>query len=88
MDSRSYILGAKHCARQPYNAESMLAGEERSPERLSDWPQVAASGGQSHTLNLGHLDFRTRIVKLCGALPPLDQAGVWCWQGRMAACFY
>lgn len=88
MDSRSYILGAKHCARHPYNVESMLVGEERSPEWLSDWPQVTASEGQSHTLNLGHPDFRTCIVKLCGALPSLDQAGVWCWWGRMASCFY
>lgn len=87
-DGLQKLYTRSQALRQAYNAESMLVGEERSPERLSDWPQVTASRGQSHTLNLSHPDFGTPIVKLCGTLLPLDQAGVWCWGGRMAVCFY
>lgn len=36
-------------------------------------PSPTASEGQSHTLNPDHPDFRTHIVKLWGALHPLDQ---------------
>lgn len=71
VDSRSYILGAKYCARhspQPREYSPLLINEEASPESLSGCPQVTQPEGQSHTLNPDHPDFRTHIVKLCGAL--------------------